>query len=202
MLDASTQALLSLAAALGTRSAAAVRSAAMKAAQQADADAVEEVLLQSHLFIGFPDAIESLAVWREISGRPAPAALGESPDGWLARGEQVCATVYGGNYPRLRSNVAALHPEMDRWMVEGGYGRVLGRIGLGLAARELAIVALLVTWGAPRQLHSHLRGALNAGASTAQVDATVELACDLLLAGEAAEVRNLWASIRARAEAA
>jgi 4-carboxymuconolactone decarboxylase len=91
---------------------------------------------------------------------------------------------------------------MDRWMVEGGYGRVLGRPGLDLATRELAIAALLATWGAPRQLHSHLRGALNAGATADQVDGAVELACDLLDAGRAAGVRELWLGIRNRREAA
>lgn len=202
MLDSGTRALLGLAAALGTRDSAAVGRAAMQAARQAEPGAVEELLLQSHLFIGFPDTISALATWREVSGHPAPAALSEASGQWAARGEQVCASVYGGNYPRLRANVAALHPEMDRWMVEGGYGRVLGRPGLDLATRELGIVALLVTWGAPRQLHSHLRGALNAGATVGQVDSAVELACDLLNASRAAQVRELWSGIRSRAEAA
>lgn len=202
MLEPGTRALLGLAAALGTRDPARVRHAAMQAARHAVPAAVEELLLQSHLFIGFPDAISALATWREVSGRAAPAALNEAAAAWAARGEQLCASVYGGNYPRLRANVAALHPEMDRWMVEGGYGRVLGRPGLDLATRELGIVALLATWGAPRQLHSHLRGALNAGATADQVDGAVELACDLLDAGRAAGVRELWLGIRIRREAA
>lgn len=159
MLDTGTRALLGLAAALGTRDPVALRRAAMQAARQAERGAVEELLLQSHLFIGFPDAISALGTWREVSGDPAPAALDEACGDWTARGEEVCAHVYGGNYPRLRANVAALHPEMDRSMVEGGYGRVLGRPGL-------------------------------------------ELACDLLDSGRAAEVRGLWREIRSRAEAA
>lgn len=202
MLDPGLRALLGLAAALGTRNPAAIRQAAMQAARQAEADETEELLLQAHLFIGFPDAMGALAIWREVSGRVAPAPLPEASADWLDRGEQVCARVYGGNYPRLRANVAALHPEMERWMVEGGYGRVLGRPGLDLATRELAVVALLVTWDAPRQLHSHLRGALNAGANVGQVTETVELACELLDAPQASDVRALWAGIRTRAEAA
>jgi 4-carboxymuconolactone decarboxylase len=202
MLDSHTRALLSLAAALGTRKPAEVRRAAVQAARQAEPLAVDEVLLQSHLFIGFPDAIEALAIWREASGRPAQAGLDEAPESWSRRGERVCATVYGANYPRLRANVTALHPEMDRWMVEGGYGRVIGRPGLDLVTRELAIVALLATWGAPRQLHSHLRGALNAGATVEQVDAAVNLACEMLDSPGASSVLQLWTGIRARAEAA
>jgi 4-carboxymuconolactone decarboxylase len=49
----------------------------------------------------------------------------------------------------------------------------------------------------PRQLHSHLRGALNAGASVAEVDEAVEVAC--ALAPDPAGVRSLWAEIRGRA---
>ena len=202
MLDPQRAALVALAAAIGTRDAVRIREAAMHAAGDAAPGEVEELLLQSHLFVGFPDAMSAIAIWREVSGRPAPAASGEHADDWMHRGEAVCATVYGSNYRRLRANVAGLHPEMDRWMVEGGYGRVLGRPGLGLATRELCVAALLATWGALRQLHSHLRGALNAGARMAEVDAAVDAACELVPPERAQEIRALWNGIRTRAEAA
>ncbi|HEX2191507.1 MAG TPA: carboxymuconolactone decarboxylase family protein [Longimicrobiaceae bacterium] len=197
-LDAPREALVALSAALATRDGETVRAAAERAAAEADPDAAEEVILQAHLFVGFPDALGALALWREASGRPAPEPLGEGCEGWTARGERVCAEVYGANYPRLRANVAAVHPEMDRWMVEGGYGRVLGRPGLDLATRELCVAALLAVWNTPRQLHSHLRGALNAGAGADEVDAAVEVACRLLDAGAAERVRELWSEVRAR----
>ncbi|MBB4638770.1 carboxymuconolactone decarboxylase family protein [Longimicrobium terrae] len=193
------RALLRVAAALATRDAARVRAALESAHGVAEGNHVDEVLLQSHLFVGFPDALNALAVWREVSGSQAPAALGEDPRVWEARGEQVCETVYGGNYQKLRENVRGLHPEFDGWMVNGGYGRVLGRPGLDLRTRELCIAALLAVWNAPRQLHSHLRGSLNAGASVAEVDEAVEIACAEMSAGRADEVRALWAGIRDRA---
>ena len=202
MLDAPTEALLVLAAALGTRDPDAITRSASLAAASAAAIAVEELLLQSHLFIGFPDAIRALQVWRKVSRQSAPAALEEDAVMWQVRGEQVCARVYAGNYRQLRANVTALHPEIDRWMVEGGYGRVLGRPGMGLALRELCIVALLATWGALPQLHSHLRGALNAGATPTEVDEAVEIACSFLSPDPQSSVRELWAGIRSRAEAA
>ena len=198
-LDAAREALVALSAALATRDEPTVREAVRRAAAEADPDAAEEVLLQAHLFVGFPDALTALALWREASGRPAPAPLGEACEGWTGRGERVCARVYGSNYPRLRANVAAVQPEMDRWMVEGGYGRVIGRPGLELATRELCIAALLAVWNTPRQLHSHLRGALNAGASAGEVDAAVEVACGFLDAEAAGRVRSLWGEVRERA---
>jgi len=191
-------ALLRLAASLGTRDAGVIR-AAMVDSARCDPVAVEEVLLQSHLFIGFPDALNALGLWREASGRAPSAPLGEDPRAWEARGEAVCERVYGANYLKLRENVRGLHPDVDGWMVAGGYGRVIGRPGLGLATRELCIAALLAVWNVPRQLHSHLRGALNAGATRDEVDAAMEAACGFLDERRAGEVRALWSGIRERA---
>lgn len=199
MPDAARRALLAVAAALGTRDEGRLREALAAGARDADAAAVEEVILQSHLFVGFPDALNALAAWREISGTAAPEAAADDPAGWEARGERVCEAVYGANYARLRENVRALHPDFEGWMVTGGYGRVIGRRGLDLATRELCIAALLAAWGAPRQLHSHLRGALNAGASAEDVDEAVETACGMIPRARADGVRELWARVRAGA---
>ncbi len=193
------EALIAASAALATRWPDRIRQALLRAEEEANGEAVEEVILQSHLFIGFPDALNALALWRELSRRPPPAAAAaEDAALWQERGERVCAAVYGKNYERLRANVAALHPDFDRWMVAGGYGRVIGRPGLDLATRELCIAALLAVLDVPRQLHSHLRGALNAGATPAEVERAVEIACSLLDAEHAARVRTLWSEIESR----
>jgi 4-carboxymuconolactone decarboxylase len=190
--------LVRLSASLATRDPAAIR-ASMVAALDADPVAVEEVLLQSHLFVGFPDALNALGLWREISGRPASPSLGEDPREWDGRGAEVCATVYGANYQKLRANVRTLHPDVDGWMATGGYGRVIGRPGLDLAARELCIAALLAVWNVPRQLHSHLRGALNAGASKEQVMDAIKMACAFIDDSERkAEVWAVWEQISPR----
>jgi len=176
-----------VAAALATRDAGVVRRALEAAVGAADAAAVEEVILQSHLFVGFPDALNALAVWREASGSPAPPALGPDPAAWEARGDVVCHAVYGANYGKLRQNVRALHPDFEEWP------------GLELRVRELCIAALLAVWNVPRQLHSHLRGALNTGATVAEVDEAVEIACGFVDAVAAERVRALWGEIRAKA---
>lgn len=196
MAEPARAALLRLAAALGTRDGARVRDAMERAARDADAGEVEEVILQSHLFVGFPDALNALAAWREVSGAGAPGRSAEDPAEWEARGERVCAAVYGRNYARLRENVRGLHPDFEGWMVAGGYGRVIGRPGLDLRTRELCIAALLAAWDAPRQLHSHLRGALNVGASAAEVDGAVETACGMIPPARAEGVRELWRQVR------
>lgn len=169
--------LIRISAAVASRDALRLREA-LEGAVAADARAVEETLLQTHLFVGFPIALEALILWREVCGSPPPRPLHEDAGSWAGRGALVCERVYGANYPKLRANVQAIHPDLDRWMVEGGYGRVIGRPGLDLPTRELCIAALLIVWDAPRQLHSHVRGALNAGASGEDLTHTLQIAGD------------------------
>jgi 4-carboxymuconolactone decarboxylase len=197
-LDRATHALVELSAALATRDGEVVERALQRAQRDAAATQVEEAILQAHLFIGFPDVLAALSRWRELSAAGPPRLAAAGSEGWLQRGERVCAEVYGRNYGRLRENVQALHPDLDHWMVHGGYGRVIGRDGLELQVRELCIVALLAVWNAPRQLHSHLRGALNVGTPVVAVDQTVESACGFLSEAQAGAVRELWSSVRQR----
>ena len=59
-------------------------------------------------------------------------------------------------------------------MIVEGYGKVLSRPGLDIATRELAIVAFLTVDNRPKQLMSHIRGALRVGVTTAQIGATID----------------------------
>ena len=199
VLTIAEEALVALSAALGTRDPERVRAALLAALPLASAEQVEEVLLQAHLFIGFPDVLDALSLWREVSRTAAPSESRGDEALWEQRGEQICAAVYGRNYEKLRSNVRALHPDLERWMLVGGYGRVLGREGLELVLRELAIAALLAVWGAPRQLHSHLRGALNVGASLAAIDRAIAIAAAEASPEDARAAEALWAEVRERA---
>jgi 4-carboxymuconolactone decarboxylase len=159
---------------------------------------VDEALLQSHLFVGYPATIGAFALWRRIAG-PAPAGAGiERSVDFDERGARVCERVYGGQYGRVRANVAALHPELERWMLRDGYGRVLGRPGLALAARELCVVAVLCAQDAEPQLYSHMRGALQSGATGREVEATLRVAEGLLPADRREAAWRVWTSVRER----
>jgi 4-carboxymuconolactone decarboxylase len=175
VLSPGVEVLVGLSAALAGGEPAAVRDWLERAERDADSGAVEEALLQAHLFVGFPAVLNAWVLWREMHAGP-PAVVEGAVAGRAERGEAVCRTVYGSAYERLRGTVEALHPDLDRWMVEEGYGRVLGRPGLDLAVRELCIVASLVPQRATRQLHSHLRGALHAGASADDIRAALDVA--------------------------
>ncbi len=196
-----TAALVRLSAALASGDDDALAQAIEVAAVDASAAEAEEVLLQSYLFLGYPAALRALGAWRErVGGSAVRTAPPEERADWRARGEQVCERVYGGAYGRLRANVARLHPDLEQWMLEEGYGKVLGRPGLGLRERELCIIALLAGLRTPHQLHSHLRGALNAGATAVEVEQALELAAASLPAERVEAARTLWQTVRGRWE--
>jgi 4-carboxymuconolactone decarboxylase len=161
---------------------------------------VEELILQSVLMCGYPRALVAFMVWRKFSGVPAPAddveGLYDNVPAWTVRGEQTCALVYGDNYLKLRDSVRVLHPALDTWMITEGYGRTLSRPGLDLTRRELCTVAQTAVLETPRQLHSHLRGALNAGATFGQIDAVLSIVNPLLSFDQWKKIKELWRTVR------
>jgi 4-carboxymuconolactone decarboxylase len=159
---------------------------------------VDELVLQSHLFSGFPRALNAAREWRRL----VPDAVSEvesdaTRDEWRIRGERICAAVYGTMYEKLRRNIATLHPALDDWMLVDGYGKVLGRPGLDLPRRELCIVAACAISGQQRQLHSHLHGALNVGVSPALLASTVDSLEPVLGAERTRSVRLLLGRVLA-----
>lgn len=161
---------------------------------------VEELLLQSILMVGYPRALVAFTVWRKFDGATAPEADPDQDYGraaeWNRRGEELCAVVYGDNYTKLRQSVRQLHPALDSWMITEGYGRTLARPGLDLRRRELCIVAQTAVLETPRQLHSHLRGALNAGAGFGQIEGTLSIVNPLLSFDQWKKVKELWRTVR------
>lgn len=194
------RALIRLSAALAGGDETRIRGALVAATGVVSGAAVEEALLQSYLFLGFPAALSGLSIWREVSGRPAaPESTPGGPTEWAQRGEGVCRRVYGEAYDKLRDNVRLVHPALDRWMIVEGYGKVLGRPGLDLSTREACIVAILARTARPAQLHSHLRGALHAGASPERVRYALDEGLRLAASPAwTAQAVALWETVRER----
>jgi 4-carboxymuconolactone decarboxylase len=160
------------------------------------------LILQTYLFAGFPRALNAAREWRRAAPDVAPPSTEPATEPevwtpeWRTRGEATCATVYGAAYERLRHNIAALHPALDTWMIVEGYGKVLSRPGLDLARRELCIVAACAHTGQDRQLHSHLHGALNAGAPAETIDSAFDALERVLTPDAMRASRKLWARVR------
>ena len=154
-----------------------------------------EIVLQSYLFLGFPRmliAADAMDGWQPpqlrepIKEAPAP----DEAENWYDRGTRLCKQVYAANYERLRDRVNGLAPDIFRWMLLEGYGKVLSRPELNMVDREAAIVACLIVENRPSQLFSHARGALNVGMEPQTLN---EIAEDLgEVAGEGyAEMRRI-----------
>jgi 4-carboxymuconolactone decarboxylase len=149
---------------------------------------------------GYPRALVATDVWRRFSGVRAPASDAEASyelaADWTRRGEATCEIIYGVNYEKLRDNVRALHPAVDLWMITEGYGRTLSRPGLDLMRRELCTVAQTAVLETERQLHSHLKGAFNAGADPVQIEGVLSVVNPMLSFDSWKKVKELWRSVR------
>src|SRR5687767_594439 len=176
-MDERTRALVELSAALASGSRGEWRGCMSRALDVASAQEVEETVLQCYLFLGYPVLLQALSVWREVHAGPPHTDGAPALAEWRKRGEKICRQVYGETYDKLRENMIGLHPDVEGWMLQEGYGKVLGRPGLDLKTRELCVIALLAAQDAGNQLYSHLRGALNTGATIGEVDDTIAVSC-------------------------
>jgi 4-carboxymuconolactone decarboxylase len=198
-LDDSTIALVRLAAAIAGADEAQVRDAFAASVPSVPPQWIEELVIQSYLFSGFPRALNAAREWRRIA--PTVAPLSDEGDDvthvdeWRQRGEETCAAVYGPMYEKLRINVRQLHPALDAAMVVEGYGKILSRPGLDLPRRELCIVAACAITGQDRQLHSHLHGALNVGVAPRVLAGAIDALLPLVGEDRTRSVRLLLARV-------
>jgi len=166
---------------------------------------VEELLLQSLLVVGYPLALVAFGVWRDVTGPIAgggdsagEALAHEDWQAWAERGAQVCAAVYGRAYHKLLVNLRSLHPALEDLVLVDAYGKVIGRPGLDMKRRELCTVAAVAVLGTAQQLHSHLRGALNTGATREEVEAVLGLIDGDLDPEHRRRVREQWEDVQGR----
>jgi 4-carboxymuconolactone decarboxylase len=192
-LDEPTKRLVRLAATIAAGDELAIRAALADASGNVSTSWIEELILQSYLFCGFPRSLNAMREWRRLTGNE-PLGLAEeaSVDEWRRRGEATYRRVYGAMYDRLRVNIRALHPELDEWMVVEGYGKVLSRPGLDLPRRELCIVAACAASRQDRQLHSHLHGAINVGVAPVVVTDALDALDGVISYDGLASARLLW----------
>ena len=198
-LDEPTAELIRLAALIAAKGEAEVRDGFARAARIVPVEWIDELVVQSYLFSGFPRALNAAREWRRVAPRPAPR-IDEADDvthvsEWRDRGILTCKAVYGNMYEKLRVNVRELHPALDAAMLVEGYGKILGRPGLDLPRRELCIVAACAATGQDRQLHSHLHGALNVGVPIGVVQGAIDSLADVIGEERTRGIRLLLARV-------
>jgi len=209
-LDGATTALVRVAAALAEGKVAVLRDRFVAARTARVPDRwIEELLLQSLLVVGYPLALVAFGVWREVQGPlfgPSDGGGGgggeelahEDWQSWATRGSAVCAAVYGRAYHKLLLNLRALHPALEDLVLVDAYGKVIGRPGLDLKRRELCTVAAIAVLGAAQQLHSHLRGSLNTGATRAEVEEVLAVIDGDLDAERRRSAHEQWDDVKER----
>lgn len=194
-LDEATRSLVRLAAALAAGTEAEVRRQLQQASTTTPTVWIEELILQTYLFAGFPRALNGMREWRRLHPDAAAPATTVSESFARSSGESTCATVYGSMYEKLRVNIRALHPLLDDWMILEGYGKVLARPDLDLPRRELCIVAACAAAGQDRQLQSHLHGALNTGIPSQVISSALEALDGVVPPSLQARAVSLWQRI-------
>jgi len=133
-----------------------------------------ECLLQNYLFAGYPSALTSLKILKEIyPNKKLPAVEDMNLYHFRKKGEENCRRVYHGKFDKLINNINSFSPELSEWLVLEGYGKVLSRPGLKFKERELCIVAVLTVMRFEEQLYSHINGAVRAGALIDEIEMVI-----------------------------
>lgn len=138
-----------------------------------------EIVLQSYLFLGFPrmlTAAENLG--KSFPSKKNKYDLKKITDSesrqWFDDGLGLYQKVYGDKHRILQDKVMSMAPEVFRWMIIEGYGKVLSRPVIDITNRELSIIAFLMMENRKKQLLSHIVGAGNVNVSMELINYVVD----------------------------
>ncbi len=201
VLDAATRSLVDLAAAIAQGEEPDIRDAIDGFVKAGGAAAWgDELMLQSALICGWPRALVAARIWRKAVPEVAEETVDDmdyaSHEEWTGRGTETCQAVYGDHFDRLKRNIRELHPAFASWMITEAYGRTLSRPGLDIGRRELCVIAQTAVLDTPRQLRSHLIGALNVGVSPDEVEEALGEVNPYLSYDHWKAVKELWEHVR------
>lgn len=131
---------------------------------------LEETLLQTVLFCGFPRVVTAFEQFAAAWPGAAATAGGELPLAARATaGRTLFDTIYGRNADSVDAMLRGLHPDFHTFVLDVAYGRILTRPHLTGRERELLAVGLLVAQEQVRQFAGHARGALHLGATQSEL---------------------------------
>ncbi|EME29288.1 hypothetical protein Gasu2_03470 [Galdieria sulphuraria] len=172
-----------------------------------------EAVLQSLVFVGLPKVLNACATLQQANLLPRKedllveseigCQLGDSissldvsklseNDKFQVRGHDTFSKVYSSAAEKLSTRIRAFHPDLETWVMDFGYGRILSRPLLSLYQRELCAIAALAGQSVAPQLVSHLRGALQVGASKEQVHSILKQTHLLFSSRAQEEVDAVW----------
>ncbi len=85
----------------------------------------------------------------------------------------IRATIWGEDREAIERALDARDPDLARYVKEFAYEEVMGRPGLDLRTRELLAVAMLIALGNPKEIATHMAGALRVGATEGELRETI-----------------------------
>jgi 4-carboxymuconolactone decarboxylase len=141
-----------------------------------------EMLFVAIAILGFPVAINAVAIVREIfvERRVAFEPIAPTSDDGTRRYQQGLRVLTDliDNSASYIENLASSSPEFARWSVEFEFGEILARDGLNPRARQIAIISMLATAGNRNDLlRLHIEGSLRSGLSQTEItEALMQLA--------------------------
>eukprot|EP01125_Pyxidicula_operculata_P018330 TRINITY_DN6505_c0_g1_i1.p1 TRINITY_DN6505_c0_g1~~TRINITY_DN6505_c0_g1_i1.p1 ORF type:complete len:524 (-),score=80.48 TRINITY_DN6505_c0_g1_i1:78-1649(-) len=146
-----------------------------------------EALLQNIAYSGIPKILNSLTTICEMGvtsryvtpNRNDPPSVSDFVE-YRMRGKEVLKKVYGNSYSKYRARMKKLHPQLDKWLLEFGYGRLRSRdTCLDQKTRQLSILLSIANNISFIQFRSMILGALNLGATVEEVRGVLD-ACELV----------------------
>lgn len=81
--------------------------------------------------------------------------------------------IWGDKADAIERGLHAIDPDLATLIVEVAYENVFARPGLDLKTRELLAIVMLMSIGSEAELKTHMHGALNCGATRAEIKETV-----------------------------
>ena len=107
---------------------------------------------------------------------PMPTADGDYLDAAHDAGVRHLRGLLGATVTAaFQQQLAALHPDLERYVTAFVFGTVRDRPGLDRRTQALCVMATLVAVGGPAQLAANTRYALAAGATPAEIEEAVLL---------------------------
>lgn len=85
----------------------------------------------------------------------------------------VRKAIWGDNLEAIEQTLTEVDPDLYAYIRDFAYEEVLARPGLDLKTRELLAITSLIGLGAPKELATHLQGALNNGATEQEIRETI-----------------------------
>lgn len=168
--------------------------ALLKLEPRPDPELMREAILQTHLFAGYPRALNALAAFRDAckkAGNPLSGEIklreepleGDDIEAFRKRGRGLFDRIYADKSTQVDKFARANSPDLADWAIAEGYGRVLSRPVLDARQRSLCIVAALIPMDVTPQLKGHVQGALNTGSNMEQLWKLLDLVSRLFTEG-------------------